>query len=163
MLSIPKLASIAAILAIAACSSTNTSDGPATEQVPSRTDGVGGFAPGSVQEFEQGVGGTVYFALDSYNLDAPAEQTLRAQAEWISSYNPSRVIVEGHADERGTREYNLALSERRANSARNYLISQGVPANILETIGYGKERPVSTCANESCYALNRRASSVIEK
>lgn len=124
--------------------------------------GIGGFTAGSLQEFDEGVGGTVYFGLNEYNLTAEAEQILRAQAQWLNRYNPSKIVIEGHADERGTREYNLALSVRRANSVRDFLVAEGVAADIIETVGYGKERPVSVCAEERCYAQNRRSASVIE-
>lgn len=117
--------------------------------------------PTSPAYFAQTIGDRVFFAVDQSTLTPTAMQTLDGQAQWLLS-NPSYLIViEGHADETGTREYNVALGARRANAAREYLISRGVPGNRLRTISYGKERPVATCANESCWSQNRRAVTVI--
>lgn len=104
---------------------------------------------------------TVYFGTDEYSLDEQSKATLAAQARWMLA-NPSvRASIEGHADERGTREYNMALGERRANAARDFLASQGVPANRLLVTSWGKERPVATGSNESAWAQNRRAVTVV--
>ncbi|HEU0310545.1 MAG TPA: peptidoglycan-associated lipoprotein Pal [Sphingomicrobium sp.] len=104
---------------------------------------------------------TVYFGTDEYSLDAQSQATLAAQARWMMA-NPSvRASIEGHADERGTREYNLALGERRANAAKEFLIAQGVPAGRLTTISWGKERPVAVGSNEEAWAQNRRAVTVV--
>jgi len=117
--------------------------------------------PTSPAYFAQTIGDRVFFAVDQSSLSPTAMQVLDGQAQWLMS-NPSYLIViEGHADEQGTREYNVALGARRANSVREYLISRGVPGNRLRTISYGKERPVATCANESCWSQNRRAVTVI--
>lgn len=150
------LAVLAVASALAACSSTpETNQGQSSGGAPP-VAAPSGPAAGSQQEFVQTVGDRVFFALDSYALDAQAQQVLRRQAAWLQQYTQYSAVVEGHADERGTREYNLALGERRANAARNYLVSLGVPANRLTTVSYGKERPTCTQANERCWAQNRR-------
>ena len=104
---------------------------------------------------------TIYFGTDKFDLDDASRATLAAQARWLIANPAVRASVEGHADERGTREYNQALGERRANSAKNFLIAQGVPANRLLTISWGKERPVATGSDESAWAQNRRAVTVV--
>lgn len=136
-------------------------------------DGAGGVAgadniqPGSPNDpaspayFSQTIGDRVFFAVDQSSLTQEAMQTLDGQAQWLMSNPNYLIVIEGHADETGTREYNVALGARRANSAREYLISRGVPGNRLRTISYGKERPVATCASESCWSQNRRAVTVI--
>jgi peptidoglycan-associated lipoprotein len=103
----------------------------------------------------------VFFEADQVVLTAEAEDTLRKQAVWLAQYADVSVQVEGHADERGTREYNLSLSARRATAARNFLISQGVAANRISSIAYGKERPAALCDAEDCWSQNRRAVTVI--
>jgi peptidoglycan-associated lipoprotein len=104
---------------------------------------------------------TIYFGTDRFDLDDANRATLTAQARWLIANPAVRASVEGHADERGAREYNQALGERRANSAKNFLIAQGVPANRLLTISWGKERPVATGSDESAWAQNRRAVTVV--
>ena len=104
---------------------------------------------------------TIYFGTDEYSIDTASQATLAAQARWLLANPNVRASIEGHADERGTREYNQALGERRANAARDYLLSQGVPANRLVTTSWGKERPVATGSNEAAWAQNRRAVTVI--
>jgi len=106
---------------------------------------------------------TVYFGTDESSLDDQARATLAAQARWMMANQSVRGSIEGHADERGTREYNLALGERRANAAKDFLISQGVPAGRLTTISWGKERPVAVGSNEEAWAQNRRAVTVVVK
>ena len=118
--------------------------------------------PGSHQDLVQRVGDRVFFALDSAVLDADARRTLERQAEWLRLFPDNSLIIEGHCDERGTREYNLALGERRANAVREYLITQGIAPSRLTTISYGKERPYALDHNEEAWALNRRAVSVKE-
>ena len=106
---------------------------------------------------------TVYFGTDQYSLDEPSKATLAAQARWMIA-NPSvRASIEGHADERGTREYNQALGERRANAARDFLVAQGVPTARLLVTSWGKERPVATGSNEEAWAQNRRAATVVSR
>ena len=103
----------------------------------------------------------IYFDPDRYNLDSADSAALQTQAQYLAQYPNISITVEGHADERGTREYNLALGERRANAAKNFLVSIGVPANRIRTVSYGKERPVALGSNEAAWAQNRRAVSVV--
>ncbi|KIT15545.1 peptidoglycan-associated lipoprotein Pal [Jannaschia aquimarina] len=127
----------------------------------------GAIVPGSANDpaspayFQARVGDRVLFAVDQSTITPEGQATLRGQAEWLNA-NPSyTALIEGHADEQGTREYNLALGGRRANAARDYLITQGVDATRLRTISYGKERPLEVCSTEECYAQNRRAVTVL--
>ncbi|WP_208435334.1 peptidoglycan-associated lipoprotein Pal [Bartonella phoceensis] len=112
---------------------------------------------GSGQEFTVNVGDRVFFSLDSSSIDSDAERVLMRQAEWLLRYPHYSIMIEGHADERGTREYNLALGQRRAVAVRNYLVSLGVSTQRIQTISYGKERPVAVCDDISCWNQNRRA------
>lgn len=122
------------------------------------TDGV---TPGSAADFRRSItSDTVNFALDQSDVDATARAILDTQAEWLNRYPNVRVTLEGHADERGTREYNLALGERRANAAKNYLAAKGISASRITTISYGKERPVALGSDEESWAQNRRAVTV---
>ena len=124
--------------------------------------GAGGVGdPSSPQYFSQAVGDRVFFQVDQSTLTPAAITTLDGQAQWLQSNSSYLAVIEGHADEQGTREYNVALGARRANAVREYLISRGVPGNRIRTISYGKERPVEVCSEESCYAQNRRAVTVI--
>src|SRR5690606_29749792 len=123
--------------------------------------GAGSATPGSAQDFTVNVGDRIFFDTDSTLIRADAQTTLSRQAQWLAQYHQYSITVEGHADERGTREYNLALSARRAASARDFLIARGVPANRIRTISYGKERPVAVCDNISCWSQNRRAVTVL--
>lgn len=118
--------------------------------------------PGSHADFLAQMNGrnVIYFDTDRYNIDAEDQAALRAQAEWLQRYPNKRATIEGHCDERGTREYNLALGERRANAAKNYLVSLGVDANRLSVVSYGKERPVALGSNEQAWAQNRRAATI---
>lgn len=124
-------------------------------------NGAGAATPGSPQDFTVNVGDRIFFDTDSTSIRADASQTLDRQAQWLARYPNYAVTVEGHADERGTREYNFALGARRAAAAKDYLISKGVPARRLKTISYGKERPVATCDDISCWSQNRRAVTVL--
>lgn len=124
-------------------------------------DSAGNVIPGSQADLETTVGDRVYYATDSSRLDGEAQGTLQQQATWLKQYGDVDIVVEGHADERGTREYNLALGERRANSAKNYLVSLGVSPSRVTTISYGKERPAVIGSNQSAWAQNRRAVTVI--
>jgi len=117
--------------------------------------------PTSIAHFNQRVGDRVLFAVDQSTLSPEARSILTAQAQWLMQNTGYAAIIEGHADEQGTREYNLALGARRAAAVQNFLISQGIPANRLRTISYGKERPLEVCSDESCYAKNRRAVTVL--
>ncbi|MBL70250.1 MAG: peptidoglycan-associated lipoprotein [Rhodobiaceae bacterium] len=131
--------------------STSTSTGSASTVTPSS----------SAQYLVQNVGDRVFFQTDQSNLDGSARATLRNQAQWLSQNSSVNLIIEGHADERGTREYNLALGARRANAVRDFLISEGVNGSRLQTISYGKERPVSLCSEEACWSKNRRSVATI--
>lgn len=156
------LSVLAAAAILAACSSTPETGAGQTGGGAEPVTAPSGPPAGSQQEFVQEVGDRVFFALDSYNLDNQAQQTLRRQAAWLKQYNQYSVVVEGHCDERGTREYNLALGERRANAVRNYLVSLGVPTGQINTVSYGKERPTCMQANESCWSSNRRGVSTLQ-
>lgn len=118
--------------------------------------------PNSPAYFQQTLGDRVFFAVDQSTLSAEAMTTLNAQVQWLNAQGAAyAIIVEGHADEQGTREYNLALGARRASAVQNYMISQGVSPARVRTVSYGKERPVEVCSVESCYARNRRAVTVL--
>ncbi|MGO4437455.1 peptidoglycan-associated lipoprotein Pal [Rhizobium sp. RAF56] len=124
-------------------------------------NGAGAATPGSAQDFTVNVGDRIFFDTDSTSIRADASQTLDRQAQWLARYPNYAITVEGHADERGTREYNLALGARRASATKAYLASRGVPAGRMKTISYGKERPVATCDDISCWSQNRRAVTVL--
>lgn len=121
----------------------------------------GRAAPGTPGEFSNVAGDRVLFATDSSELSAEARATLREQAQWLSEYPAYTVTIEGHADERGTREYNIALGARRATAVREFLVNRGVRDSRMRTVSYGKERPVATCDNISCWSQNRRAVTVL--
>lgn len=117
--------------------------------------------PSSPQFFSQTIGDRVLFEVDTSTLTAQGRATLNGQAGWLQTNSDYLAVIEGHADEQGTREYNLALGARRANAVREYLISQGIASSRIRTVSYGKERPIAVCSQESCYAQNRRAVTVI--
>ena len=154
MRTIKAIAAIAALMFIAACSS-NT----ATQEPPSASTSV---APGSIGDFRQNVGDRVYFDTDMSSIREDGRNTLAKQAEWLKRYTNYPITIEGKCDERGTREYNLALGERRANAARQYLVAQGVPAQRIKTISYGKERPEAVGSDEGAWARNRVAITALE-
>ncbi len=117
-----------------------------------------GPVPGSQADFLASVlSDTVYFDTDRYNVDTEDQGTLQSQAQWLARYPGKSVTIEGHCDERGTRDYNIALGERRANAAKNYLVSVGVDASRISTVSYGKERPLALGSDEASWAKNRRA------
>jgi peptidoglycan-associated lipoprotein len=118
---------------------------------------AGAAAPGSQQDFVVNVGDRVFFDTDSSELTPQARATLDKQAQWLNNYNRYSFTIEGHADERGTREYNIALGARRAQTVREYLASRGIAPQRMNTISYGKERPVAVCDDISCWSQNRRA------
>ena len=118
--------------------------------------------PGSVTFFQTSVGDRVLFPVDQSTLTPDAQAILAAQAAWLAENPGYTAVIEGHADEQGTREYNLALGARRANSARDYLVSRGIPASALKTVTFGKERPIAICSEEACYSQNRRAVTVLQ-
>jgi peptidoglycan-associated lipoprotein len=145
---------LALSLGLGACARNNAENVPA----------AGAYAaagPGSVQEFNQTVGDRVFFETDQTDLTPTAQATLDKQAAWLNQYNRYTFTIEGHADERGTREYNFALGSRRAQAAHDYLIAKGVSASRMKTISYGKERPVAVCDDISCWSQNRRAVTVL--
>ena len=113
--------------------------------------------PNSIAHFQQRIGDRVFFTVDSSSLNDEARSTLSGQARWLTANPQYTIVIEGHADERGTREYNVALGERRANAVMQYLVSQGISSNRLRTVSYGKERPVEACAAQRCWDINRRA------
>ncbi|MEG6507459.1 peptidoglycan-associated lipoprotein Pal [Methyloligella sp. 2.7D] len=117
--------------------------------------------PGTTQDFAQNVGDVVHFQTDSVNLTPVAQDTLRKQARWLNQYPQYSITLQGHADERGTREYNIALGSRRAVVVRNFLTQQGVNSARMRTVSYGKERPVATCDNISCWSQNRRVQTIL--
>lgn len=134
------------------------------KKLPDNANGLGltnGATPGSQQDFTVNVGDRVFFQTDSSSLTPTALATLDKQAQWLARYTNYPVTIEGHADERGTREYNIALGARRAAATRDYLASKGIPRSRLRTISYGKERPVAVCNDISCWSQNRRAVTVL--
>lgn len=163
-----KIALLAALVATAGCAKKRPEQlpPPPSETAPVTAPSEGptgtGVTPGSAQDFKQSVtSDTVNFALDSYDIDPQARAILDSQATWLARYPNVRVTLEGHCDERGTREYNLALGDRRANAAKNYLASRGVSAGRITTISYGKERPLALGSDDESYAQNRRAVTVV--
>jgi peptidoglycan-associated lipoprotein len=142
---------IVAALAMAACANK-----------PNEFGAFGGSAaPGSQQDFQVNVGDRVFFESDSSDLTLQSRATLDKQAQWLGNYNRYAFTIEGHADERGTREYNIALGARRAQAVRDYLASRGIEPSRMRTISYGKERPVAVCNDISCWSQNRRAATVL--
>ena len=148
----PVMIALVASLAIAGCASKKTPNSAADLGL-----GGGAATPGSAQDVSVNIGDRIFFDTDSSSIRADAQQTLGRQAQWLNKYGQYAIVVEGHADERGTREYNLALGARRAAAARDFLIGKGVAAKRLKTISYGKERPVAVCDDISCWSQNRRA------
>jgi peptidoglycan-associated lipoprotein len=158
---------VASVIALSACSKKPPAELPPAPQntatpAPAAPRPTGPI-PGSQEHFRQILAGrdTILFDTDMFNIDAEDQAALREQANYLSQYPNVRATIEGHADERGTREYNLALGERRANAAKNYLISLGVGAERLSVVSYGKERPVAVGSNEQAWARNRRAVTVV--
>ncbi|HVX79421.1 MAG TPA: peptidoglycan-associated lipoprotein Pal [Bradyrhizobium sp.] len=148
-----KLAAVLAVaLSMGACANKNL--------------GAGGLAnaavPGSQQDFVVNVGDRVFFDSDQTDLSPQATATLDKQIQWLQAYPRYTFVIEGHADERGTREYNIALGARRAQSVRTYMVSHGINPSRMRTISYGKERPVAVCNDISCWAQNRRAVTVLD-
>ncbi|MBV8934911.1 MAG: peptidoglycan-associated lipoprotein Pal [Alphaproteobacteria bacterium] len=151
------------MLLLAACSSApeTAPGGPGGPGGPGaggpRGVGAGSFAPGSQQDLEASAGDRIFFAFDRSDITPESQEILARQAEWLRRYPNVTVTIEGHCDERGTREYNLALGERRAQAAKNVLVALGIPASRISTISYGKERPAVVGSSEEAYAQNRRA------
>ena len=155
-----QFAAFASVLVLAAC--TDKPKAVETAPPPSQPAPVtSSILPGSAEDFKVNVGDTVHFDYDAYNITEEGKSVLQRQAAWLAKYPSVRVTVEGHCDERGTREYNLALGARRANSVKEYLASLGVSAGRVDTISYGKERPICTESDEGCDAQNRRGVTTI--
>lgn len=154
-------------LALAGCAKN-----PADELIDGVSGGANGrngvahngvATPGSAQDFVSNVGDRIFFESDLTELSSTAQATLDKQAEWLTRYGRYSFTIEGHADERGTREYNFALGSRRAEAAKNYLISRGIGGNRIRTTSFGKERPVATCDDISCWSQNRRAVTLLSR
>ncbi|WP_128254612.1 peptidoglycan-associated lipoprotein Pal [Falsirhodobacter deserti] len=179
---LPKALMLVAVLGLAACNNPNRfgagggadgayggANGGAYGQGVGGVGGVGTSAlgdpndPNSQAYFNQRIGDRILFAYDQSTLSDEGRQVLTGQAQWLNSHPQYAVILEGHADEKGTREYNLALGARRASAAQDFLISQGISPSRLRTVSYGKERPAATCSEESCYAQNRRVVTVLQQ
>ena len=159
---------LAGTIALAGCKTKAPDDlppGPGPVGTPTDGQGTGTAGPGvgTQEHFVRGVNGqnVIYFDTDRYNVDSADAAALQTQAQYLAQYPNVTITIEGHADERGTREYNLALGERRANAAKNYLVGIGVAANRISTVSYGKERPAALGSNEAAWAQNRRAVSVV--
>ncbi len=164
-----------AAASLAACASRPKPTGPVAPTQPAPTEPAPsypqpanpqspvnpGALPGTVQDFVINIGERIYFATDSYDVTPDAQAVLAAQAQWLNRYPAVRVRIEGNADERGTREYNLALGARRANAVREVLVAQGVSGSRIETLSYGKERPIDAGTNEDSWAKNRNARTAI--
>ncbi|MFZ5748076.1 MAG: peptidoglycan-associated lipoprotein Pal [Pseudomonadota bacterium] len=159
----------AALLATAACTKKppeNIPPGPGPITNPDNSNNNNGgqdmIRPGSAADFKRSImSDTIHFAFDQYDIDDEARAVLDSQARWLVQYPNVRITIEGHCDERGTREYNLALGDRRANAAKNYLASRGVSASRITTISYGKERPLALGSDEESWAANRRAVTIV--
>lgn len=166
-----KAAILAAVLALAACSRSQPNNygltlPPMTGAAPGAVGSADGsengpILPGSAREFAARVGDTVYFTTDSSELSSNSQNTLRGQAQWLARYPQYAIMIEGHADERGTREYNIALGAQRAAAVKHFLSQNGVHPGRLRTLSYGKERPVAVCPDISCWSQNRRAITVL--
>ena len=161
-----RLAAMAAVLVVAGCASKPKPAAEAPPPAPPPAPSVQGqvestVVPGSVQDFRVNVGDTVHFDYDKYGIRSEDRDLLQRQAAWLQKYPQVRVTVEGHCDERGTREYNLALGARRANAVKEYLVSLGLSSARVDTISYGKERPMCTESSESCWSQNRRGVTTI--
>jgi peptidoglycan-associated lipoprotein len=159
----PAMVALFVALAVTGCASkkNNLPNNAGDLGLGANGGGAGAATPGSTQDFAVNVGDRIFFDTDSSVVRADAQQTLDKQAQWLGQYPNYAITVEGHADERGTREYNIALGARRAAATRDYLTSRGVPRNRMKTISYGKERPVAVCDDISCWSQNRRAVTVL--
>jgi peptidoglycan-associated lipoprotein len=154
-----RLAVLVASLALAGGCANKQEGADGTQLGPG---GAGGpVTPGTQRDFSVNVGDLVYFSSDSSDLTPEAQATLQKQSQWLKQYPQFTISIEGHADERGTREYNIALGERRATSVRNFLAQNGITASRMRTTSFGKERPVAVCDDISCWSQNRRAQTVL--
>lgn len=153
----------AMLVAVGACSNT-----PKPDDARLGPGGPGGLGsargqakPGTAQDFSQNVGDIVYFSTDATELSPEAQQTLASQARWLQQYSQFTITIEGHADERGTREYNIGLGAKRAESVKAFLARNGIGGGRIRSVSYGKERPVAVCNDISCWSQNRRAQTVL--
>ncbi len=158
---LPMLTALTALLALSACQTPAGSNGNADGSGNGYTRTNKDVTPGTQEDLAANVGDRVFFDYDSATLDDESQATLERQASWLKEFDDAAVTVEGHADERGTREYNIALGERRAHAAKKYLVSLGIADNRVSTISYGKERPAVVGSDDSSYAQNRRAVTVV--
>ena len=161
-----KLTLLMAALALSACTNANRFDNGAVD-LNAASGSAAGIVPGSASDpsspayFQQTVGDRVLFAVDQSTLSPQARATLDGQVQWLQTNTDYNAVIEGHADEQGTRAYNLALGARRANAVMEYLVAQGIPSSRLRFVSFGKERPIEICSEEACYAKNRRAVTII--
>jgi len=152
---------LSALVSVSACSNSGNPFGGSTND-PIFGNNMGDVSnPTSPAYFQEAIGDRVLFAIDQSSLGPEAMDLLNSQATWLMTNGDYKIIVEGHADEQGTRDYNVALGARRANSVKEYLNSLGVAATRIQTVSYGKERPIEICSKESCYSVNRRAVTVL--
>jgi peptidoglycan-associated lipoprotein len=167
---LPKALLVVSALALAACNNPDRYGAGGADGMGAGGLGAGGIGvdglgdpsnPTSIAYFNQTVGDRVLFAVDQSTLSPEARMILQGQAQWLAANPGYAIIIEGHADEQGTREYNLALGARRASAVQDFLISQGVATTRMRTVSYGKERPIEICSDETCYAKNRRAVTVL--
>ena len=162
-----KAAVVLLMLATTACTNPDRFGGNGGADGAGAGLGANGALAGSANDpasplfFNQTIGDRVLFAVDTSTITPEGQTILNGQAQWLLTNADYRAVIEGHADEQGTREYNLALGQRRANAVREYLVSRGVPSQRLQVTSFGKERPVQVCSNESCYSQNRRAVTVL--
>ena len=155
------VALVASTLSLGACAANKELSPEAGLNGAGAGGKYGNATPGSQRDFTQNVGDIVYFSTDQTDLTPEGSQILAKQAQWLQQYPQYTITIEGHADERGTREYNIALGAKRATSVRNYLSQNGINASRIRTISYGKERPVAVCNDISCWSQNRRAQTVL--
>jgi peptidoglycan-associated lipoprotein len=151
------LIALSAVAALGACASRSEPAPTPAETPPPTSSAPQGPVAGSAEDFRVSVGDRVFFGYDRFDLTPEARSVLERQAAWLRQYPNVRILVAGNCDERGTREYNLALGARRAAAARDYLVSLGVAANRVETVSYGKERPLDPRSNEEAWSVNRNA------
>lgn len=155
------LVASATSLILFGCATKAPPSTPSTQSAPTASAPLATIRPGSLEDFRINVGDTVHFAYNQYELDDAARSALQRQAMWLQKYMVVHIRIEGDCDERGTREYNLALGARRADAVKEYLSGQGVSTSRIETISYGKEHPVCTESSEDCWAKNRRGVTTI--
>jgi peptidoglycan-associated lipoprotein len=154
-----------ALIAVSVGACANKGDKDGADKLLNGNAGLNGKGrggpPGSQQDFAQNVGDIVYFSSDATDLTPEAQTTLSTQAKWLQQYAQYTITIEGHADERGTREYNIALGAKRAQSVRDFLVRNGINAQRVRTVSFGKERPVAVCNDIQCWSQNRRAQTVL--